>query len=346
MGGIQRASATIAAACYSAGHVVSYHAIFRQEHFFELPDGVLLDEPAPGRNERQLELMWTVGRLRRAVRQFQPDAVLVFDKFYSAVCVLALAGMRVPVFVSDRASPLYEWPRHVAAFNRIVFSLLRPAGVIAQTTIAARFQTKYFGARVPIRIIPNAVKPVEMRRVERKPWILAVGRLGDPLKGFDRLVSVFARLGDIGWKLVFAGSDDGDARLRSQVAALGLSERVEFRGAVRDMDSLYAESGIFCLPSRSEGFPNALAEAMMAALPCVCFNIVAGPRDLIENGVSGFLVPDGDLDGMAAVLRSLTSNPSQREFVGANAMVASRQCNPDVVTRRVLEFILPSEANG
>jgi GalNAc-alpha-(1->4)-GalNAc-alpha-(1->3)-diNAcBac-PP-undecaprenol alpha-1,4-N-acetyl-D-galactosaminyltransferase len=346
MGGMERASANLASHCSHAGHTVLYHALFRQNRFFSLAEGVQFDEPPAGRNTARLDLNWTLLRIRRAVREFRPDTVLVFNKFYSAVTILALVGVRVPVFVSDRASPLYPWPRHVAAFNRLVFFLLRPAGAIAQTRVAAEHQGRYFGPRVPIRVIPNAILPAEFHEVERRRQVLAVGRLTDPLKGFDRLVAAFARVGETDWKLVFAGGDEEGAELKAQAAELGIAARVEFLGRVRDLGRLYAESGIFVIPSRSEGFPNALGEAMAAGLPCVSFDFVAGPRDLIEDGVNGHLVPDGDLDGMAERIRRLTRDEGERAWLGRNARASARRLDAARVAEQVVEFILGGPGAG
>src|SRR5690606_2343592 len=134
-----------------------------------------------------------------------------------------------------------------------------------QTAIAATYQKKIYGEKIPIRVIPNALRPVTLYpEIRRKKWILAVGRFGDPLKGFDRLIKAFSKIHAHDWYLVFAGGDrDGEA-LKTLANELGVLERVLFLGKVIDLDRIYAEAGIFVIPSRSEGFPNALCEALAA----------------------------------------------------------------------------------
>ncbi len=344
MGGIERASSTVANAMAAQGVDVRYIALFRQERFFTLDRRVEFTEPPAGLNETRLHLGRTLRWLRKMARESDPDSVLAFNYFYGAIVRLALAGLRCPVYVSDRSSPAYRWPRKAAWFSRAVYSLLPPAGLVAQTGVAAAHQLNRFGARTRVHVIPNALRPVERHDRARQKTVLAVGRLSDPLKGFDRLVEAFALLPDLGWELVFAGDGGGEADLRRQAEERGIGRRVRFLGKVADIDRVYAEAGIFVIPSRSEGFPNALCEAMAAGLPCVSFDFVAGPRDIITDGEDGYIVPDGDLNGLADRIRYLIERPDERERLGRNACAIAARLDMHKISRQYLDFILPSSA--
>ena len=71
--------------------------------------------------------------------------------------------------------------------------------------------------------------------------------------------------------------------------------RIKFLGKVEEIDKCYAYAGMFVIPSRSEGFPNALAEAMTAGCCCVTFDFVAGPRDIITNNINGIIVENKNM---------------------------------------------------
>src|SRR5690606_12600763 len=145
---------------------------------------------------------------------------------------------------------------------------------------------KYHRRSVLFKVIPNAVREIRKVEADKKNYILAMGRFNDSTKGFDRLIPAFAQSRAADWTLVFAGGDEDGASLKKQADELKIRDRVKFLGKV-DVDEILSESRIFVIPSRSEGFPNALCEAMAAGLPCIAFDFDAGPRDLIINNHNG-----------------------------------------------------------
>jgi GalNAc-alpha-(1->4)-GalNAc-alpha-(1->3)-diNAcBac-PP-undecaprenol alpha-1,4-N-acetyl-D-galactosaminyltransferase len=110
---------------------------------------------------------------------------------------------------------------------------------------------------------------------------------------------------------------------------------------VKDIDTVFSYSKIFVLPSRSEGFPNALIEAMAHGLACVSFDINAGPRDVIENGVNGVLIEDGDIDSLATNINELIINESLRIQLGEKAKKLKDKLSLDGIGKEFLNFIVP-----
>ena len=104
--------------------------------------------------------------------------------------------------------------------------------------------------------------------------------------------------------------------LREQTRALGLTDRVRFLGNRSDVFSLLKMSDIFCLPSRSEGFSNALLEAMACGLPCVATR-VGGNAEAIEEGGNGFLVDNSDAELIADRILTLARDPERARQMGA-----------------------------
>lgn len=347
MGGIERASSILANAFAVSGNNVSYIAVFPQEHFFELSPNINLIEPSQGHNSNKLHLIRTLFWLRKKTKIISPDNVLVFNYFYGALVCLSLAKSGIPVFVSDRSSPIFKWSPHVNFFNKIIFSILPPTGLVAQTEAAAEKQRNFFKKRVRIKVIPNALREVRLyANTKRQKKVLGVGRLKDPLKGFDRLLQAFAKCRNRDWKLVFAGGDEQEYSIIKQAKDLGVSDRVELLGKVKDIDKVYSEVGLFVIPSRSEGFPNALCEAMAAGLACISFDFIAGPREIITNGHDGLLVEDGNIEALAKAIDYLIENPKERERLGQNALEIRDRLRLDKIGQAYLEFILNNNING
>jgi glycosyltransferase involved in cell wall biosynthesis len=343
MGGVERASSnTINSISEQNSDVESvFISIFRKEHFFKLNSKITIIEPN-GFNEKSMNIIKTILYLRQNSKLISKEskvAILVFGKFYAALVALALFGLDINYTFSDRQSPLFKWAPKIKWMNRIAFSLKPPTGVIAQTSIAASYQKKYF-KKSKIKVIPNILRPITLHpEIERKDIILAVGRLGDYLKGFDLLIESFSLLKNQNWELHIAGGDENGQELKTLASKLGVINRIKFLGKVKEIDKVYAYAGIFVIPSRSEGFPNALAEAMAAGCPCIAFDFIAGPRDMIINNSSGMIVENGNLKKMAFAIDELVDNPERRLQLGQEASKIAHPLNPKIITNEIIEFL-------
>ncbi len=104
--------------------------------------------------------------------------------------------------------------------------------------------------------------------------------------------------------------------LKALARELGVAENIHFLGGHDEIERFLKISNVFCLPSRSEGFSNSLIEAMGCGLPCVATD-VGGNHEALEEGVSGFLVPNEDSQAMAERILSLLENPELARRLGA-----------------------------
>ena len=148
--------------------------------------------------------------------------------------------------------------------------------------------------------------------------VLCVARLA-PEKGLDILVRAIADLveGGTDVRLTLVGGGPLEASLRRRAERLGVAGRVRFAGAVGQdhMAAYYEEADVFCLPSFAEGLPVVLMEAMATGRPVVATRITGVP-ELVEDGVSGFLVAPGNVEQLAAALGRLAASPALRESFG------------------------------
>jgi glycosyltransferase involved in cell wall biosynthesis len=168
--------------------------------------------------------------------------------------------------------------------------------------------------------IPNAVPPLPGGRAGlTAPIVLAAGRLTNQ-KGFDRLLPAFAGVAaeEPEWMLRIAGEGPRRGPLRRMVVELGLSNNVQLLGDVRGIEEQMEAASIFVMSSRFEGFPMVLIEAMSKGLPIVSFDCPTGPGEIIDDGVDGILVPDGDEKALAAaMLELIRDEPKRRRYADA-----------------------------
>jgi len=150
--------------------------------------------------------------------------------------------------------------------------------------------------------------------------VLWVGRL-DPVKGLDVLIRAFAPIArDRQAHLLLVGEGEQRKDLERLVGELGLQQSVRFLGPRTDVPSLLRIADVFAFPSRTEGLPNALLEAMAAGCPIVTTD-VPGCRDLITNEETGILVPLGDTSALTEAIDRLLR---ERALAGKLGKSASR----------------------
>lgn len=175
--------------------------------------------------------------------------------------------------------------------------------------------------------------------------VLAVGRYTYQ-KSFDRLIRAWAaaEVPD-GWKLRIVGDGEEREALSELAGELGVGGTVLLDGPCADMDAVYREASVLALSSRYEGLPMVLLEAQAYGIPAVAFDCQCGPSDVISDGESGLLVPQGDILGLAQALETLMSNEPLRRKMGAAALAESRRWDRDTVMKQwtsLFEDILSS----
>jgi glycosyltransferase involved in cell wall biosynthesis len=169
--------------------------------------------------------------------------------------------------------------------------------------------------------IPNAVPVLPGPRSSLdRPVAIAVGRL-TPQKGFDRLIPAFAKVVERHpeWTLRICGGGRLRKELERLVGEHDLANHVTLLGSISDIERQLAASSMFVLSSRFEGLPMAMIEAMSKGLPVVAFDCPTGPAEVVEHGRSGLLVPNGDVEALAAAILELIEDEARRHAYGAAA---------------------------
>ena len=188
--------------------------------------------------------------------------------------------------------------------------------------------------------MPNSLSEqflsVELSDVRRKE-IVTVGRIDDN-KNQKMLVEAFAEIKEKfpEWSLHLYGDGDRKKKLEEQYGA----EQIVFHGQTPDVVSCIKDSSIFVLPSRQEGMPNALIEAMALRMACISTDCpCGGPADLINSGENGILIPVDDKQALKEQLASVMSNDELRRKLGENARASVEKLNPETVNGKWKEYI-------
>jgi len=270
--------------------------------------------------------------VRRKIKEVKGRVVLSFLDMNNVLVLLASIGLGRKVIVSERIDPEYQsFPRFGVMLRNLTYPLA--SGVVVQTQkVADSYLNRYLKQ---IRVIPNPIiLKQSTKRCQKEKLILNVGRLHSQ-KGQDILLNAFARIQSEfpDWNLLILGEGENRDSLELEIDRLGLTDRVSIPGQAREVEAEFRKSSIFAFPSRFEGFPNALVEAMWIGLPCIAFKGVSGVDDLIDDGFSGILVDRESVECFSKALKQLMSNHELRESLGSHGMkkVKTMCCREAVV---------------
>lgn len=285
--------------------------------------------------------------LRKAISDTNPDVVLSFCDKTNLIVLVATIMTKTPVVVAERSDPVQQRLSPTWEFlRRRLYP--RAAAVVALTdTSAASLQPL---ARRPVSVIASAVEPGSGHRVhadaDMRNLVLGVGRL-EWEKGFDRLIRAFAAAtaSRPEWTLRILGDGSQLAELQSLTESLGVSDRVAFPGWVDETATEYAQASVFALPSRYEGFPSALMEAMSEGVPCVSVDCESGPRAVIRNSDEAILVAD-QTDALTGGLERLMSDEVLRQRLSKAAPIVSRRFGWDAMTDGYEQILRQVSGNG
>jgi len=160
--------------------------------------------------------------------------------------------------------------------------------------------------------MPRKTKPLDPR-VASKPIILGVGRLATQ-KAFDRLIRAHAKLLKMGLDqhLVILGEGPKRTELLREAQRLGVAATTFFPGHVSNVPDWLEHATIFALCSKYEGLPLVILEAMAAGTPIVAMDCPSGPREMLQDGYAGLLVPEGDETAFTEALAALLTSPELR----------------------------------
>lgn len=331
-GGVERMLVNLANGCTEQGVAVDL--------IVNRADGPYLSLLNSGVRVIELDLTHPVRRafaLAQYLRDERPDVLLSAKEQDDRVAVRAkqLAGVNTSVFLrvgttistmlaGDTWNPFRRWLRH-----RAVRELFRRAdGIIAVSQGVAQDLAALFGLPSErIHVLPNPVVTSELYRLAEEspghPWledheipvILGVGRFSRA-KDFPTLIRAFAQVRQRRpARLIILGEGNQKTRLEALAENLGVRADLDLPGFSKNPYAFMARGSLFALSSIREGSPNALTEALALGLPVVATDCPSGPREILQGGRYGRLVPVGDASAMAKAIQDTLDNPPDRDFL-------------------------------
>jgi len=307
---------------------VSEHQLKKLHHSIQIK---ILNRKSTSRPGTLLSVYWNC-------RRFRPD-ILIGWSTYAIFVVLVIAPFfkKAKIIISERnyipkifsLDNVGKWRR------RIVLYLMKKLYINAHVITAnsfdnLRFLKKYIGSGPSYYLLKNTIDYDEVSNlrakyiVARDPAVdvilVALGRL-DYQKGFDVLLNAYYQAieQNTKMKLYLIGSGDQGDSLKKLAKDLGIDGKICWISEVNNPYPYYDLADIVIVPSRFEGFPNVMMEAMACGKAVIASDCKTGPRELSANGKLAKLVPVGGVDEMKRAILSLADDVETRTLMGSQA---------------------------
>ena len=336
-GGAQRVAVTLSRWLNDNGH---------EGYIIALSESTKNQYDAEGINLVRLETIYKGQKITQRLRSYdqnnQIDAYIVMGVPMCIYVMPALKGSKAKIIVSERNDPRnFQGKTITKLVSRYLMS--KADGFVFQTNDARDYYKKYKNKSV---VIPNPVAdvPVILERLpneQRDKVIVTAGRLV-PQKNHEMLIKAFGKIADRfpQYKLIIYGAGELKEKLQLLTKELGISNRVVFPGSVNDLHERIKNAELFVLSSNFEGMPNALMEAMAMGITCISTNCpCGGPKDLIDNGNNGYLIPVNDIDKCVDIITSVLDDKYEADRIGQNSLKTRDKYCSDVICSEWLNMV-------
>lgn len=275
--------------------------------------------------------------LRKFIKDNQNAGFICMETNSNLYMLLSSVGLHINMIVSERNDP-----------NRYNHTLIRNViyRLLARKIV---FQTE--DAKACIKLSVNAIARVianplrdnlpKILEGEKSKKIVAVGRL-EPQKNYNLLLKAFkkALVSIPDYILRIYGKGYMEKEIADLAMTLGISDKVQFMGFISEPWMDARKDDIYVLSSDYEGMPNALIEAMGMGMPVISTDCpIGGPKELIEDGVNGLLVPVGDEEALCEAMLRLARDGELRERLSKEAIRIREKLNVSNIASQWLDML-------
>jgi GalNAc-alpha-(1->4)-GalNAc-alpha-(1->3)-diNAcBac-PP-undecaprenol alpha-1,4-N-acetyl-D-galactosaminyltransferase len=344
-GGSERAVASLSNQLVTFGEEVTIIKLDNEAPFYDLDKRIKLinlNEAYHSKNvfERVRNTMRRIKKLRITFKEINVDVVVCMNISMLTFAILAKGRAKSKIIGTEQSNPYISLSGSLKKSLKKIMSYLCN-GFIFQTEDASSFYPKKTQQKGIV--IPNAIFDQEIYKLKipgsRRKIITSVGRLIES-KGFDVLIKAFNNLKDefSNYNLEIYGEGPNRSKLEIMINNLNLKDRVFLKGQVKNVSNYIFDTSLFVFPSRHEGMPNALMEAMACGLPCISTDCRMGPRELINDGINGILVPVDDIPSMESAMRKIMSDKISADRIAANAIKIRETHSIDLITMKYINY--------
>ncbi len=284
-----------------------------------------------------------VPKLRKIMQEEKPDVVHThLDTIKYAVAAARLSGIRNCVHTVHNVAEKEAEGRIQKLINGTYFRLGWSVPVALSPEVKTSIETFY---GLPKEKVPMAYNGISLSRCRKKTdyalgetvKLLHIGRFNEQ-KNHALVLNVFAKLlkEDPRCRLELLGDGELRQEMEDLAASLGISEKVTFHGAQSNVYPFLHDADLFLLPSKYEGMPMTIIEAMGTALPIVATR-VGGVPDMLKNGEEGLLT-SCDEEAVLSACKKLLADEELRRKLGRNALQASERFSADCMAKTYREI--------
>lgn len=349
-GGAERVLSTLGNSFSAKAYEVTIVCMKEAEQCYPLAEGVRMIALLK-RGARENFLMRVFNGMRTYIRlssvlfRERPFCVVSFMTSANLWTGLSCGLLRIPYIVSERTTPDHTINRFNFFFKWLsyfVYSGSKAVVLPAKGIETCLKNNGLFNRLNNYSIIRNPIyefKSASHGIVHHRKFILGVGRLSYE-KGFDQLIEAFSKLKIKNIDLVIVGQGKEMINLKDQINRLKLQDRVFLAGVKDDLHDYYHQAELFVLPSRNEGYPNALIEAMSSGCPCIAMDCEFGPSEIIDNGWNGILVERDNIPALTKAMFNVLFDLKLKQRLREHARLISQTNSLDVISGKWEELIL------
>jgi len=265
-----------------------------------------------------------ISKIKKVIKKEAPDVVFSFMTETNILTILATTFSGRRVIISERSDPVKD--RKSPAWEFLRKLTYRRASLITSNNQGALDYLSKLVNKEKLVFLPNPIEGCDKcdgsgETDEGRKIILVAARL-DIVKGVDILVDAFSILTQRfkKYQLWVVGDGPEMANLQHQAEASSIENNIQWLGKRNNLSEFYKKASVFVLPSRREGMPNAMLEAMSCGLPVIVSNASPGPLQYVEEGKTGLIFESGSPDSLADAIDRLLSDDAMRASMGKKAI--------------------------